>query len=684
MALRFQHEPHPYNPPPGLLGFALLFWGSLTGLLPIAILAALLLEARWLVPHRWDFQAPHFARAWTLSVLGLGIALYLLWADQNVLYIATAILIWTPIVFLPMALVSLYARDPAVPLHAFSYFARKAWESEQATGGHGKPSCFFLAYPYLALPLIGAAALNLDSPGYLQGAALIVFWALLSNPFRQRRARLWIAGIFALSFFSGGAIAQGLRSLQIAIEEARINAMNSRYHRDVDSRSSRIGDIADRKLSSLIRWRLQPGPGVLPPDLLMESAYNQFHRRLWTNQNYHQFSNSLHKIRPSLLYWSIPAVHPPEEEIEGPFTLLGSSNRGGHTILPLPYQTLGVDGLASNEVVRNELGAVRTDPSTPILELEVWQHENANRLAPVNNMDRQAPVHQEYAQLFRTTAEELGLASLPSAAAKVRAVREHFLGFRYSLEIAEGPSFLDTLKRFLVEDRTGHCELFATSTALLLRQAGVPTRYVTGYAVQEYHEGREEYVLRGIHRHAWVLAWVENTWQVVDTTPAAWFESDRAGVPPFQFVIDALQRWHFGFEQWRRGERDTQWINLIALVLLLSTLTLITVRLWRSRLRQQPAPADSFELARQGLDSALFGLVSQLEKQTRARAPGETLGAWWEAIRPSLPEGAPDLQPLLHAHYRLRFDPQLRQMERLSRDLARQAKQWTQLLPDPA
>jgi transglutaminase-like putative cysteine protease len=44
------------------------------------------------------------------------------------------------------------------------------------------------------------------------------------------------------------------------------------------------------------------------------------------------------------------------------------------------------------------------------------------------------------------------------------------------------------LARFLLHTRSGHCEYFATATTLLLRYAGVPTRYAVGYSVQEGKE----------------------------------------------------------------------------------------------------------------------------------------------------------------------------------------------------
>src|SRR5204862_4517360 len=68
----------------------------------------------------------------------------------------------------------------------------------------------------------------------------------------------------------------------------------------------------------------------------------------------------------------------------------------------------------------------------------------------------------------------------PSGAGKARAIESALRsGYRYDLESpARGaPTPLDA---FLFEARSGHCELFATSMAVMLREVGIPSRIVTG------------------------------------------------------------------------------------------------------------------------------------------------------------------------------------------------------------
>ncbi|MCH1922190.1 transglutaminase-like domain-containing protein, partial [Shewanella sp. A3A] len=78
--------------------------------------------------------------------------------------------------------------------------------------------------------------------------------------------------------------------------------------------------------------------------------------------------------------------------------------------------------------------------------------------------------------------------------------------------------------KFLTDTRAGHCEFFATSAALMLRDVGVPTRYVTGFVAAEIDPKTKQALLRGTHAHAWCRAWDAELerWVDVDVTPPDW------------------------------------------------------------------------------------------------------------------------------------------------------------------
>ncbi len=107
-----------------------------------------------------------------------------------------------------------------------------------------------------------------------------------------------------------------------------------------------------------------------------------------------------------------------------------------------------------------------------------------------------------------------------TAGDKARRIRDGLLNdYAYTLDFV--PSVLsDPLAEFLFERRTGHCELFATAYALMLRSQGVPTRIVGGYQGGSYDPDTGDVIFTGQNAHAWV-EWLheDRGWIVDDPTP---------------------------------------------------------------------------------------------------------------------------------------------------------------------
>ncbi len=90
--------------------------------------------------------------------------------------------------------------------------------------------------------------------------------------------------------------------------------------------------------------------------------------------------------------------------------------------------------------------------------------------------------------------------------------------FTYSLQ-SYHPG--NPLEHFLFEDRSGHCEFFASAMAVMLRTLKIPSRVVTGYSVSEYNEFGDYYTIRSRDAHAWVeLLTPQGHWIEFDPTPA--------------------------------------------------------------------------------------------------------------------------------------------------------------------
>lgn len=96
-------------------------------------------------------------------------------------------------------------------------------------------------------------------------------------------------------------------------------------------------------------------------------------------------------------------------------------------------------------------------------------------------------------------------------------------GFRYSTNIEPGHGATD-LADWLTDPespsyRTGYCEQYATSMAVLARSAGVPSRVVMGFTPGDrIPDGRV--VVRDANAHAWVELWLPAVgWAPFDPTP---------------------------------------------------------------------------------------------------------------------------------------------------------------------
>jgi hypothetical protein len=211
---------------------------------------------------------------------------------------------------------------------------------------------------------------------------------------------------------------------------------------------------------------------------------------------------------------------------------------------------------------------------------------------------------------------------------------------------------MSPLVRFLRQTRSGHCEYFATATALLLRAAGVPTRYAVGYSVGEQRGKR--WIARGRDAHAWCLAHVEGRWEEVDTTPGSWREREAAGVGRGEGLRDAFSEAWYRFALWRQQGGNWRIYVFAASMVALGWLAWRQLRgsRWR-RSDMSRAGRRSGQVA--GLDSNSIrwrgtGNGGTTTAGTRDD-PGLDRAAW---ARGGPSEFDPEAVLL---HYRLRFDP---------------------------
>jgi transglutaminase-like putative cysteine protease len=91
--------------------------------------------------------------------------------------------------------------------------------------------------------------------------------------------------------------------------------------------------------------------------------------------------------------------------------------------------------------------------------------------------------------------------------------------YAYTLDLS-GPKTDDPLAYFLFTRRAGHCEYFAAAMTVMLRDLGIPARYVGGFLPGEYNDLGGDYIVRASDAHTWVEAYFPAYgWITFDPTP---------------------------------------------------------------------------------------------------------------------------------------------------------------------
>ena len=188
--------------------------------------------------------------------------------------------------------------------------------------------------------------------------------------------------------------------------------------------------------------------------------------------------------------------------------------------------------------------------------------------------------------------------------ARIESLQAFFRGQRLSYSTRDLPVTTNAAATFLFESRTGYCEHFASSFALVLRLAGVPARLVGGYYGGVYNELGGYTLVTESMAHVWVEAFVAGEgWLRIDpsqyavnaTTTLRDFSRHR--IPTWRGMVDSVEHFwsravlNFYLEQQieafrsaqdnvRSLRRETDW-RQIAVLLLGMTLIAVTVWWWR-------------------------------------------------------------------------------------------------------
>ncbi len=184
--------------------------------------------------------------------------------------------------------------------------------------------------------------------------------------------------------------------------------------------------------------------------------------------------------------------------------------------LAVPHGVQQILGLPVKFLLQNTQNALATEGSEGFVQFSLLYSQKINAPAP-RSADTEYPTYLTNA--LDQIIEEAKLSNSLSAQENASRLKNFFdKHWNYTLQLTKPDGSARSLEDFLFIDRRGHCEYFATMSALILRRLGIPVRYVTGFMVKEFEPEEKLFWVRERDAHAWNIYWDGSTWKHLDTT----------------------------------------------------------------------------------------------------------------------------------------------------------------------
>lgn len=635
--------------PQYIQGVTVLFWGVQTELWYFALPMALILEARYFFNRRWALTKTDFYRIADLTSIGLVAMVLFLFLNRQEYHFITTLIAWLPILIFPLVTVLAYSTTPRMPLDVLFYSLRRQREPVQQS--------WDMDYVLLGACLL-ASGLNLESPYFFPIAATIIFVTLL--PLRSSRFPLAVYVIsFALVIGSAVFLHQGIRGAHLAVKKQTELWIARWVLQRTDPFKSRtaIGRVGQLKLSDAIEFRIAPASGRSDfPLHLVEATYDHASPTAaeWGVFETRAPDTVPHADDYKWAFTEAPAQLFPEAKIYLEFSREQS-------LVPVPAQLTELNELAATDVRMSSFGTIVADGLIPAPYYRVRYDKDINIAAPPTHWDQKLP--QELEGLFRAIVP----AGLPRQDA-LSFIDRFFSEFRYTL-YQDAAAITDSpMQYFLQQGRAGHCEYFAGATVLMLRAMGIPARYVVGFSIQEWNPDMQMYIVRKRHAHAWAIAWLDDRWIVVDSTPTQWLAMEEGASGLMQPLWDFFSNNLFLFQIWWNDQKLEDYETELYVI----GAILVLILIWRIATSEQVIITREQSLAAvhgplPGNESPFFRIESLLTAQGFRRGQGELMTSWLLRIE------RPELLPLLITHNRWRFDPRgisMEERQRLDREVA--------------
>jgi transglutaminase-like putative cysteine protease len=410
--------------------------------------------------------------------------------------------------------------------------------------------------------------------------------------------------------------------------------------------STSIGSLGRLKLSDRIVFRVKTDKPASKALYFRETAYSIYEYGTWRNPG---VEFDIITKTPNKNEWRVNKTIKDKGDMDVSIYLQDRS-----AIIPVPDNINTLSGKDLIQVETSVYGSTRIEAREGWINYRLGYADHDFVEAGPNEHDLIVP--SNYQEDFKQVATQLDLYS-KSPEEIISVVQKYFKdNFYYSITQNQRYTRGQYLTKFLFESKKGHCEYYATATALLLREAGIPARYTIGYSVQEYSEWQKMYLVRARHAHAWLKYYMDGMWHNMDTTPSIWAPmeaEDRTLLEPIMDLLSWLRYKTTASNIDTKKQDSTDWM----LWLLIPLGAYLSWRFYTKQRVEQKEKTDieTHIVERFGIDSPFYPLLKQLERQVDNRQTGESLSKWIQRILPDTK--AEKYFKLITLHNRYRFNP---------------------------
>lgn len=287
------------------------------------------------------------------------------------------------------------------------------------------------------------------------------------------------------------------------------------------------------------------------PDYWRGTSFDQWDGRTWTKSE--AFSS-----RPA--GYGTVIVRPSATDVRGgtPFRQVFTIEKSGSDLVFGAYRMSEVELPETATVDRND-GTVKAysplPPGSVYTVVSQRKDVTASRLRQDDPLKQALPkeISDHYLAIPDHTPErvkQLGRDITQGQATtydKVTAVGQWMRdNTEYSQDTPPLPDGADGADQHLFVDKKGDCDQIATSSAVMLRSVGIPTRLAVGFIPGDRNALTGEYTVRAKDAHAWIEVWFPGTgWQAFDPTtnvPLAG-EYHQSSFEDFMDLLRSLLPW---------------------------------------------------------------------------------------------------------------------------------------------